>query len=834
MKRKFGKYANRGVLALVIFSVAVAGVDAQVTVEALSSARPMDETKEVAPLTAATERSVSRTVSATEASTAEADGGTDDVRAMLVSNDDESAAAVVAQAGPVKAKAVAAQVPADNQIEATEQAGEEEAAGDDSVRLSVKDADLSGILKLLAEQHRLNIVAGKDVKGTVTADFYGVTVDEALKAVLEMNGYGYIRENNFIKVYTLEQLQLLERAQAKIVTRIFRLNYVNVDEAKELLRPALSKTAVISTNSRAVEGIPSGGSSVGGDSYSLSDKIVIRDYEENVLECERLLKEIDVRPTQVLVEATILAVTLDDNTSVGVDFNLLAGVDFRGTSAVTIPISNPNSIVPGGATAPLASIPFASAGTAGFAPPGNGLNVGVITNDVSMFIRALETVEDVNVLSNPKIMALNKQRAEVLVGERLGYRTTTVTQTTAIETVEFLDTGTQLRFRPFISNEGFIRMEIHPEVSTGNIDALGLPSQTTTEVTCNIIVRDGHTVVIGGLFDESTQIDKSQVPLLGSMPLLGALFRNHHTSTRRREIIVLLTPHILNHDLMNAEGQETLDRIERQVTGLRSAFPCYTREKLTQLHLMEADKYCTRYLQSGSAGDRMLAIWNLKLARNVAPNNVEVITRLDEMEAEAALSRPRLQNESILWRRMHGSGMFDELPEPPASSPVEIEQNDVGMNAPAEPDVAGSEAAAIDSAASDAAVIDANATSNDRAEATTGITGAAASKVEAVNETTKAAAEQTGDKKLSRTEGEAPSDDSTGGGRRTSYAWIKCTKDDKVVSDHKVVPTAAIVPDDLESANGGVSETSEANGAAGVCEMAAAYGGGLLFMSQVL
>ena len=570
---------------------------------------------------------------------------------------------------PTPAPAVtAASVPAAAQQDDLDDAEE---AGEVKVHLSVKDAELPAILKLLAEQYRLNIIAGKDVSGRVTADFYGITVDEALKAILEMNGYAYVREGDFIKVYTREQLQSLERAQAKIMTRVFRLNYVNVDEAKELIRPALSKTAQISTSSRANEGIPSGGSNVGGDSYSLTDKLVIRDFEENIMECERLLKEIDIRPQQVMVEATILAVTLNDETSVGVDFNMLAGVDFRGITTAAYSVANPNAAIAAGATAAASAIPFGRVGTSGFAPPGTGLNVGVITNDVSLFIRALETVEDVNVLSNPKIMALNKQRAEVLVGNRLGYRTTTLTQTTAVETVEFLDTGTQLRFRPFISSDGFIRMEIHPEVSTGSISATDLPSQQTTEVTCNIIVRDGHTVVIGGLFEETTRIDKSRVPLLGSIPILGVLFRNESNRTLRREIVILLTPHILNHDQANADGQEILERIERQVTGLRSAFPFYTREKLTQIHLIEADKYCTRYLQSGCPSDRSMAVWNLKLARNVAPNNLEVIKRLELMEAETALQRPRLQNESILWRRMSSSGMLDKLPALPEETDVE-------------------------------------------------------------------------------------------------------------------------------------------------------------------
>ena len=532
------------------------------------------------------------------------------------------------------------------------------------ITLNVKDADLSSVLKLWAEQRKLNIMAGKDVTGKVTADLYGVTLDEALRAVLEVNGYGYLQKGNFIYIYTKEQLAEMKLKEAAVETRIYQLNYINVDDARQIIQPALSDKAKVATTSRASEGIPSGGDTVGGDSISGRDALVISDYVENLEKVEIILKTLNVRPKQVLVEATILEVTLQDDSSLGINFNVLAGVDFQDLVPLTgYDILNPNSTVNGGTLNGFGpNIPWGRTGTTGFATPGTGLNIGVMTKEVSFFIQALETVSDVNVLSNPKVLALNKQRAEVIVGRRLGYRTTTVTQTSAVETVEFLDTGTQLQFRPFISDDGYIRMEIHPKVSNGMIDGLGLPSETTTEVTCNVMVRDGYTIVIGGLFDENTQIDKSQVPGLGDIPIVGALFRQDHQSTTRREIVVLLTPRIVDHGLANAEGQQMMERIENTVTGLRSRFPIYTREKLTQLYVSQAEKFYNRYLETNSGGDRGLALWNLKLARHVAPNNQVVHSLIDKLEVEGDVIRPRLQSESVLWKRLRQGGMLDNLP----------------------------------------------------------------------------------------------------------------------------------------------------------------------------
>lgn len=541
----------------------------------------------------------------------------------------------------------------------------------DKIDLHVKEADLSAVLKLLADQHKLNIVAGKDVTGKVTADLYGVSVDQALKSVLQMNGYDYRREDNFIYVYTKQQLKEFQDSQLKMETRVFPLNYINVTDAQAMVKPVLSKSAIIAASTPSGKGIPSGATDVEGLSYPLQDTLVITDYPDKLKEVARLIKELDVRPKQVLIEATILQVTLDDDTSLGVDFNLLAGIDFRELSTATFPVANPNSVI--GAATPTGiaeQMPWGRVGTTGFATPGTGFQMGVITNDVSLFVQALEEVEDVNILSNPKLLALNKHPAEILVGERLGYRTTTTTATSEVENIEFLDTGTSLRFRPFISDDGYVRMEIHPQVSTGQISGLGLPSERTTEVTCNIMVRDGHTIVIGGLFDENSQIDKSQVPGLGNLPLVGALFRNDHQSTTRREIIVLLTPHIIDEGQAKAEGEQTLEYIERTVTGLRSRFPLYTREKLTQVHLGEAEKYYNRYLNTGGDGDRAAAMWNLMLTRHVAPNNKEVIRLMDKLDADQEARRPRLTVESILWKRMRQHGMFENLSPAPGSTAV--------------------------------------------------------------------------------------------------------------------------------------------------------------------
>src|SRR6185295_1507773 len=129
-------------------------------------------------------------------------------------------------------------------------------------------------------------------------------------------------------------------------------------------------------------------------------------------------------------------------------------------------------------------------------------------------------------------LALNKQKGEVIVGNKDGYLTTTVTESAQTQTVEFLDTGTRLVFRPFIGDDGYIRMEIHPEDSSGGLQgSSNLPFKITTEVTSNVLVKDNHPIVIGGLFREASNTGRWEIPGLGNLPLAGPLFRQQRDTT---------------------------------------------------------------------------------------------------------------------------------------------------------------------------------------------------------------------------------------------------------------------------------------------------------------
>ncbi len=151
---------------------------------------------------------------------------------------------------------------------------------------------------------------------------------------------------------------------------------------------------------------------------------------------------------------------------------------------------------------------------------------------------------------------LNKQRAEIQLGSRLGFQTLSQNFTSTIQQVQFLNTGTLLRLRPFVSDDGMVRMEIHPERSSGSVTN-NIPNQQTAELTTNVMVPDGATLVIGGLIEDEDDFGYQGLPLLSRFPALGFLTGARQKTEGRRELVVLLTPHIWSIEHAMAQATST-------------------------------------------------------------------------------------------------------------------------------------------------------------------------------------------------------------------------------------------------------------------------------------
>ena len=529
--------------------------------------------------------------------------------------------------------------------------GESEVRVDDNmtVDLHVKDEDLANVLEMLSIQSQKNIIASKDVSARVTANLYGVTFYEALDAILNVNGYGFIEEGNFIKIYTLEELQKIQAANRVKISKVVNLNHMAAVDAAEFVKPLLSPEGQIKVNSKASAFASMSEVPIGGEDYANGSMLVVYDFEENVAQVEEMIRQIDTRPAQVLVEATILQTQLNDAVALGVDFSIVADMNFG--QLATGPLGAVTGLLaPATASnqAPADGGGTAAVSTVGNVATGNGgLKIGILSNDVGVFIRALDEVTDTTVLSNPKIMALNRMSSRVLVGRKVGYLSTTATDTSTTQTVEFLDTGTSLYFRPFVTNDNMIRMELKPKVAEAAIrqvtdiggSAVTIPDEITNEITTNIIVRDGQTVVLGGLFRESVTSTRKQVPLLGDIPFLGTAFKGKEDTTSRNEIIFLITPTILNDATITDSGSRAGEYVNTITAGARQGVLSFSRERLTNNLNLEADRLVRE-------GNTEAALNKIERSLTLSPVQPELMHLREKITGE---KRPGL-NRSFLDR----------------------------------------------------------------------------------------------------------------------------------------------------------------------------------------
>lgn len=517
------------------------------------------------------------------------------------------------------------------------------------VDLHVNDEELGNVLEMLSIHSQKNIIASKNVSARVTANLYNVSFYEALDAILNVNGYGYLENGNFITIYTREELDKMIQAQRQRVSKVIKLNYMSSTDAAEMVKPLLStardggEAGQIKANGKLGAFPAMGDTPIGNEEYAQGSMIVIFDYEENVAAVEELLRQLDVQPQQVLVEATILQTSLNEANALGVDFSILADANFSEFVGVGGPLGVANALISGrdgaGALLPADGGATGIASTVGGTAGKGGLKVGVVSNDVAVFLRVLDEVTDTTILSNPKILALNRQASRVLVGRKVGYLSTTSTDTATTQTVQFLDTGTQLYFRPIVLERGQIRMELKPQVSEAVIreqsDASGaavtIPDEITNELVTNVIVRDGQTVVLGGLFRESTESTRSQIPFLGDVPLVGYAFRGQSDEVQRNEIIFTVTPHIVTDASATEMGQRAMAYGDRVVAGAREGVLFFSRDHLTSLLNVEAEK------KAGSGEDGR-AMWYLQ--RSLGMNAAQ---------PEAIALREKLTNKPTFW-----------------------------------------------------------------------------------------------------------------------------------------------------------------------------------------
>jgi len=503
-----------------------------------------------------------------------------------------------------------------------------------------KNTSVQDALRVVAGLYKKNIVPTSNVDGILAfTSLSNVTFEEAMDAILG-GKFEYAQKGNLIEVFSRGD-------ESRMKYAVFALDYISAAEAERLIAPVLSSKGVVGVTSAAETGVPVGESisapTGGGDTMSLRDTIVVYDYAENIKRAEEVITAIDVRPIQVLIEATILSATLTEDTQFGIDWQTLKG------STIT---SISDTDLTQGAADFFKSVGTEFVGATEITT--GGLTVGLALGDIGSFIRAVEQVSDVTILANPKILAVNKQLGQVYIGDKLGYESqTTVTETGVATTqISFLDTGTKLSFRPYISADGYIRMDIHAKNSAQKSGATVI-SETSTELVSNIMVKDGQMIVIGGLFQDTVDTRKSKIPVLGDLPFVGSIFRGTADQYVRKEVMVLLVPHIIEEP-GEVQGEARAEDVSRKRFGAKEQMQWISRTRLAEDRYAKAAKY---YIE----GDSEAALNELRTVLELYPTYLEAMRLKERIISEtepdgaAKIERNILKaierQEADKWRR---------------------------------------------------------------------------------------------------------------------------------------------------------------------------------------
>ena len=519
-------------------------------------------------------------------------------------------------------------------------------AAAETFTIQFQDTDILQALQMLSMQGRRNIIASRGVQGKVSANLYDVGLFDALDVIMRANDLRLEESGNFIYVYTRQEWEDVTKSRLKKVSRNFPLEYLNAKDAGEFIGPILSEVGKVSFVGDVEKGFQPSATDGGSDSWAFQGMLVVSDYPENIKAVEALLKEIDTPPAQVIVESTVVSTDVQQNDGFGVDVSIIGNLSF---SQFTNPLSGAQQLLNGSVQKGEGVANASNTNVTNIKDP--TLQVGVISDDVSVFLKLLDSVTDTTVLARPRVMALNRQRAQILIGQRTGYLNSTTTQTSTTQSVEFLDSGIKLIFRPFISSDGSIRMELAPSVSeatksstaTVGGNTMEVPNESTSEIVTNVRVKNGQTLVLGGLFKEKTVIDRRQVPGLGDVPLIGNAFKGYNDDLHREEIIFLVTPTIVKDEIAKVWSDEAHEFEHAVRIGAREGLLPWSRDTLTTAQNQKA-------FEAMGKGDRDLALFHCENSLRLSHNQPEMVRFREDLVGQGSTAQSDFERSML--RRM--------------------------------------------------------------------------------------------------------------------------------------------------------------------------------------
>jgi type IV pilus secretin PilQ/predicted competence protein len=439
------------------------------------------------------------------------------------------------------------------------------------VSLDFKDADIHNVLRLLAEVSKLNIVATDDVRGKVTLRLFDVPWDQALDIVLQVLSLESTQEGNVLRISTVKRLreereelrkaQDAQRAVEPLHVEYIRVNYAKATKLAEIISGA-GLNAVRGRTGGVVEtGVLTNRGSVFVDEFS--NTLIVRDIQKGIDNARELVRRLDVQAAQVLIESNIVEATTSFERDLGIQW----GYRYLGGPATGNPtgFNFPGTVGLGGSglTTGANGVPFLADFPAPVDPLAGGgaidLALGSINGAHTLDLRltALEKEGKARIISRPRVVTLNNVAATIKSLTILRVKlpgTGTVINTgaggaagTASTATEKIETGIILVVTPQVSGDGFVLLDMYAKSSqadfTRQVDQI--PTEIAREANSHVLVKNGQTVVLGGIYRDNLNLTQTGIPFLRDIPGLRWLFQSLSKTDAREDLLVFLTPRIM-------------------------------------------------------------------------------------------------------------------------------------------------------------------------------------------------------------------------------------------------------------------------------------------------
>jgi len=422
------------------------------------------------------------------------------------------------------------------------------------ISLDFKDADIKNILRLIAEVSNFNIITAEDVSGKITMRLVDVPWDQALDVILQVRSLGMMQVGNVIRIAPMETLTResqarLEAKRAKerledLVTELIPVNYATAKDITTQIKGVLSDRGDVKVDER-------------------TNILIIKDIPKNIPGVKNLVKSLDTKTPQVLIEARIVEANVSFQRELGVSWGFEAYAEAKKShgdlrsqyivgGGMSTPSTTPGATLGttlGSSTSRVVDLPAVARTGAGAAVGTAGVIEFLMTSiyglrELDIAISAHENKGDVKIISSPKIATLHNIEASIEQGLRIPYRKLTTEGTV---TTDFIDANLKLTVTPLVTNDGNIKMSIKAkkDAPDQSIVVDGVPSIDKKEAITEVLVKDNGVVVIAGVYSIEKSEGVEGIPLLSKIPLLGWLFKREAKEDRRKDLLIFISPKII-------------------------------------------------------------------------------------------------------------------------------------------------------------------------------------------------------------------------------------------------------------------------------------------------